>query len=103
MNFDSLKKVQGGGSKASLLERNKAERAARDVKRKTNRAAQTIQRIWRGRSVSKRMQTRLREEWDAEFAQAIATGTTMSARDIAGATSSDLHPSCFSPPPPHLL
>eukprot|EP00976_Prorocentrum_cordatum_P063084 1176973-Prorocentrum_minimum.AAC.2 len=86
MNFESLKKVQGGDSKASLLERNKAERAARDVKRLTTRAAQTIQRIWRGHSVSTKMQAQLRKEWDAEFAQRIATGTSMSTRDIAGAT-----------------
>ncbi|KAF2651032.1 hypothetical protein K491DRAFT_111221 [Lophiostoma macrostomum CBS 122681] len=53
----------GGGSQAAL-DRAQQERAQRQRERDTLKAAQTLQRVWRGHSTRQEVAISLREEWD---------------------------------------
>ncbi|KAF8543143.1 hypothetical protein BDD12DRAFT_273336 [Trichophaea hybrida] len=49
---------------SSSLQTAREERAAREAERKKLKAAETIQRIWRGRKVAEEVRNRWRSEWD---------------------------------------
>ncbi|KAK3271377.1 hypothetical protein CYMTET_20266 [Cymbomonas tetramitiformis] len=80
MGFEASRKVKGGEDKAKLLEKVSAERAARENERQKSRAAQRIQRAFRGHITRHQVRISIREQWDAEFGADVAKGVQLTAR-----------------------
>ncbi|KAH7135807.1 E3 ubiquitin-protein ligase NEDD4 [Dendryphion nanum] len=72
----------GGGSQAAL-DRAQQERAQRQRERDTLKAAQIIQRVWRGHTSRKAVANRLRDEWDIVEASSASQPTPYGSENEA--------------------